>query len=89
MKPNLFKCDEKGRTALHMAAAQGHDDLVRSYLNEGADVMSLDHNGNSPLHHCGHVDTIRCLVDHGAELMARYRTCACSHEKTIYVSVET
>lgn len=64
--------DDKGRTALHLAAAQGRIDLVKSFLEEGRyDVMVSDNNGNSPLHYCGHVDTIRCLADYGAEPFAR------------------
>lgn len=39
-----------GQTALHVAAANGHDELVGRLLAHGALLDVQDHNGNTPLH---------------------------------------
>ena len=37
--------DADGRTSLHLACAAGRADVVRTLLNRGADINSLDNNG--------------------------------------------
>jgi ankyrin repeat protein len=41
--------DELGQTALHGAAFQGWNDLVRFLVENGADVMAADHQGKTAL----------------------------------------
>ena len=55
-----------GTTALHVAAAQGHAQLVQMLLKAGAKPMKLDSIGNSPimlacLH--GQEAAVECLLD--------------------------
>jgi ankyrin repeat protein len=38
-----------GRTALMIAAAEGHGDIVRLLIEAGSDVNTLDEEGSSPL----------------------------------------
>jgi ankyrin repeat protein len=39
--------DDRGRTALMMAAELGHDEVVDALLGHGADVSLVDNEGNS------------------------------------------
>ncbi len=41
--------DERGRTALHAAAAQGNTDLVSFFAAQGADLTAVDGDGVSVL----------------------------------------
>jgi ankyrin repeat protein len=41
--------DYDHRTALHLAAAEGHLDVIKFLVQQGADVNSLDRFGNAPL----------------------------------------
>ena len=38
-----------GRTALHGAALQGYDDVIRFLAGRGADLTAKDHKGFTPL----------------------------------------
>ncbi|KAL6838365.1 hypothetical protein ACP4OV_031869 [Aristida adscensionis] len=65
------KPDYDGRTALHVAALRGYEDIVRFLLQRGANVNSIDKFGNSPLLQAlksGHVRITSLLVEHGAVL---------------------
>lgn len=42
-------CDAQGRTALHLAAEQGHEAAVILLLDSGADNEICDADGKSPL----------------------------------------
>lgn len=42
--------DDKKRTPLHIAASQGHQEIVRVLLDKGADPNKKDFIGNTPLH---------------------------------------
>jgi len=64
-------CDCKGRTLLHIAASRGRDDIMRILIANGADVSALDHVGNTPLHCCGHFETIECIVSNRVDVFAR------------------
>ncbi|XP_076451425.1 ankyrin repeat domain-containing protein 46-like [Babylonia areolata] len=69
---NVNETDEKhwnGRTALHLAAMKGKSDIVALLLEKGADVSSCDNRGNTPLHWCGHPETIELLVEYGANVL--------------------
>ena len=39
---NVKATDEGGRTALHLAAREGHPDCVEVLITKGADVMATD-----------------------------------------------
>lgn len=41
-------CDSHGRTALHVASAEGHAHVVRLLLAHGADASRVDTHGNTP-----------------------------------------
>lgn len=62
------------RTALHVAALNGHSLMVKVLKQLGADVCAWDENGQTALHLAagrGHVATVRVLVGMGADLQAR------------------
>jgi hypothetical protein len=57
------------RTALHMAAQNGHRYVVEALLLHGADVNALTAEGCTPLYYAaipGHYDTVQVLIKHGA-----------------------
>src|SRR5689334_4323621 len=74
-----------GDTALHLAAAGYRVELVRLLLDAGADPNSImNHRQSSPLHYAAdgyltgpdwnakrQVETIKCLLDAGAEINAQ------------------
>ncbi|CAN6228291.1 unnamed protein product [Urochloa humidicola] len=65
------KPDYDGRTALHVAALRGYEDIVRFLIQRGANVNSIDKFGNSPLLlalKSGHDRITSLLVKHGAAL---------------------
>uniref|UniRef100_A0A1I7TBT6 ANK_REP_REGION domain-containing protein n=1 Tax=Caenorhabditis tropicalis TaxID=1561998 RepID=A0A1I7TBT6_9PELO len=66
--------DEMGRTALHLAAYNGHLSIVHLLLQHKAFVNSKSKTGEAPLHLAaqnGHVKVVNVLVqDHGASLEA-------------------
>jgi hypothetical protein len=68
------KDDECGMTPLHYAAENGHVEIARLLLQNGADVNAKDNYGWTPLHIAamyGHVDIIHLLVENGADLEAQ------------------
>src|SRR5882762_8112045 len=46
----VFAKDENGFTPLHLAAANGHKDMVDFLLTTKADVNAKDNSGSTPLH---------------------------------------
>ena len=63
--------DSRGRTALHLSSIRGTDDMMRLLLENGADVSAIDFHGNTPLHYCGHIETIQCLLEFGSDIYAK------------------
>ena len=73
--------DNQGRTALMMAAKNGHIICLEKLINAGADIHLTDNNGISPLGFAAlgqKKDTVRKLVALGAKLDALGDT----HKKT-------
>ncbi|KMZ58875.1 putative Ankyrin repeat-containing protein [Zostera marina] len=63
--------DREGRTALHMAAANGHHAMVDYILDKGADINVCNSENNTPLHWAclnGHVEVIKSMITRGADV---------------------
>ncbi|KAK9540143.1 hypothetical protein VZT92_002612 [Zoarces viviparus] len=63
--------DENGLNALHLAAKEGHKDLVEELLERGAPVNSPTKKGNTALHIAslaGQKEVVRLLVKRGADV---------------------
>ena len=61
--------DEYGRTAMHMAAANGHEEVIARLIAAGASVVLKNAEGNTPLHWAclnGHKTVVKTLMDKGA-----------------------
>jgi uncharacterized protein len=66
MRPNRY-----GDTALHLAASQGHIQMVKLLVDSGAEINS---SGWTPLQYAiysGHLEIASYLIDKGADLEAR------------------
>ncbi|KAF9451658.1 ankyrin [Macrolepiota fuliginosa MF-IS2] len=64
----------QGRTALHLAAVKGNEDLVRVFCDLGADINLSDNQGNTPLHYAsawGHVSIVQLLIERGCNYNSR------------------
>jgi hypothetical protein len=63
-----------GWTPLHDAVMNGHIEIARLLLQNGAEVNAKDSDGYTPLHIAarnGHVDFLHLLVENGADLEAQ------------------
>ncbi|KAJ2920089.1 hypothetical protein MD484_g360, partial [Candolleomyces efflorescens] len=59
-----------GKTALHIAAIRGNEELVRMLCDLEADVNLADNIGNTPLHYAsswGHVTIVQLLIERGCQ----------------------
>lgn len=66
--------NSQGKTALHMAALKGNEELVRMLCDWGADVDLSDNKGNTPLHYAsawGHIPIVQLLIERGCQYTAR------------------
>lgn len=57
-------CDYDGRTALHLAASEGHVDVIRYLLEHGADTAAVDRWGGTPwsdANKAGHTEAAEAL----------------------------
>ncbi|XP_067219186.1 60 kDa lysophospholipase-like [Chanodichthys erythropterus] len=64
MGSDLNTADYDGRSPLHVAACEGHLNVVEYLLNERADVDAIDRFGHTPLHnaeHLRHEDVVELL----------------------------
>ena len=67
------KDDVYGWTPLHAASYNGHIEIARLLLQNGAEVNVRNNYGWTPLHFAafqGHVDILHLLVENGADLEA-------------------
>ncbi|KAJ7228528.1 ankyrin repeat-containing domain protein [Mycena pura] len=63
-----------GKTALHISALKGHEELVRMLCDCGADVDLSDNKGNTPLHYAsswGHTPIVQLLIERGCAYTAK------------------
>src|SRR5947207_1555395 len=63
--------DTGGRTALHIAAKNGHIQVSRLLIDQEASVNTVDHQKRSPLHGAawgGHKAVVELLLDKGGEV---------------------
>lgn len=70
--------DDVQRTALHLAAAAGHGEIVSMLLAAGAKIDRRDVDGNTPLLLAaigGHVESARLLLEAGANIFAENKQC--------------
>ncbi|KAJ6948581.1 hypothetical protein NC651_002796 [Populus alba x Populus x berolinensis] len=68
---SLDSKDSLGRTALHMAAANGHLDIVEYLISQGVDLNSTNKEKNTALHwaclNC-HIEVVKKLILAGSSL---------------------
>jgi len=72
--------DSQGRTALHMAAANGHHGIVEYLISKGVDLNSLNEEKNTPLHWAclnDRIEVVKTLILAGANVAILN-----SHERT-------
>ena len=70
---SIFDTDtfEEGYTALHYAAWDNKDDIVKLLLENGAEVDALGADNRTALNLCaanGHLDSVKILVEFGADV---------------------
>lgn len=61
--------DNYKTTPLHCAAHNGHIEIVKCLVDNGAYINAKDICGNTPLHcaaHDGHIEIVKYLIDNGA-----------------------
>ncbi|OCH92907.1 ankyrin [Obba rivulosa] len=66
--------NREGKTALHVAALKGNEELVRMLCDLGADFDLPDNDGNTPLHYAsawGHMTVVQLLIERGCQYSAR------------------
>lgn len=64
----------QGRTALHIAALKGNEELVRLLCDLGADFDLADNLGNTPLHYASswnHVPIVQLLIERGCQYLTK------------------
>lgn len=71
-QPNVDRIS--GRTPLHLAASEGHKDVVRFLLDNDANVNARDNKGRTPLHDAasgGFLHVVELLLANNADINAR------------------
>jgi len=61
----------EGETAMHLAAAGGHTEIIRLLISAGAPVNEIDDNSNTPLMYAAfnnHAHALNELLNHSADL---------------------
>ena len=74
-KANVNARTDRGDTPLTLAASNGHDNVVHALLSDSQCLINAEgRNGYTALHYScryGHVDRVRTLVKHKADVSAR------------------
>ncbi|PWA77331.1 ankyrin repeat domain-containing protein 2a [Artemisia annua] len=68
---SLDSKDAEGRTALHMASANGNVDIVNYLISNKVDVNACNVEDNTPLHWAclnGHIEVVKILIIAGADV---------------------
>ncbi|XP_056001154.1 ankyrin repeat domain-containing protein 26-like isoform X12 [Ostrea edulis] len=71
VKKDTSALDKENRTALHLACARGHADIVKVLLEWHAKSNVGDGESKTPLLkavECGHDDCVKLLIEHNAQL---------------------
>ena len=71
---NINLADGQEETALHKAAAKGHQDIVQVLLSKEASLEANNSFGRTPLHHAawsGHTSIVELLLTKGASIEAK------------------
>jgi hypothetical protein len=70
---DIFEKDDLGQTALHIAASEGHTDIVQLLLDKGLDPLAPDKEGKTALHgaaFAGHESVVRTLLEYKGNFLA-------------------
>ncbi len=70
---NVKDADMGGWTPLHYAAAQGHKEIAKLLIAEGANLNATDYIGTRPLHMAAYMksDVAELLIANGADVNAK------------------
>jgi len=72
--PEIKQTDSKGKTFLHLAAAEGDVALIEYLIKRGLDVNQMDDSGYTPLHEAVQAkqsSVIQILLDHNADVHSK------------------
>lgn len=79
--------DDSNQTPIHFAAHYGHDEIIRSLLDNGAKINATNDEGKTALHFasiCGYINYVSVLLGKGCDIEAKD-----NHLKTsLYCAVE-
>ncbi|GFS94593.1 uncharacterized protein NPIL_377661, partial [Nephila pilipes] len=63
-----------GKKPIHVAAIEGHIDIIKFFLNQGVSIEESDKEGRTSLYYAasnGHLETVKFLADKGANIHAK------------------
>ena len=66
MHTHMYRHRKNGACPVHVAAQNGHEEVVRFLIEARADVQQADDDGASPVYIAwqeGHEEVVRCLIE--------------------------